>query len=173
MKLERKYQCQVLFHLSKENQIKIMNDTPGTMRLSGGANDCPQGLSLRPPLWHKQGCISSQLSVRKYAFNYHLRCNLSEVLVSLVFNENWFSDCITPKAKDNGNPWFFPETFSHHMFLRRSRRHGQPLDIRSAHMGPRQRGQLVSLKVILMNEILQSWAWLTSFAAKWVSPREN
>lgn len=111
---------------------------------------------------------------RKYAFNYHLRCNLSEVLVSLVFNENWFSDCITPKAKDNGNFWFFPETFSHHMFLRRSRRHRQPpRHLICPHGAPGRGASLLALKVILMNGRFYSWAWLTRFAAKWASPRKT
>lgn len=38
---EREGQCQVRFRWSKENQIKIMNDTPGTLRFPGGANECP------------------------------------------------------------------------------------------------------------------------------------
>lgn len=55
---ERKCPCQVPLPPSKENQIRIMNDTPGPLRFPGGANDRPQGLSTRPPLWHQQGCIS-------------------------------------------------------------------------------------------------------------------
>lgn len=38
---ERERQRQVRFHLSQENQIKIMNDTPGMLRFPGGANECP------------------------------------------------------------------------------------------------------------------------------------
>lgn len=57
--------------------------------------------------------------------------------MSLVVNENGFSDCITQKAEANGNPGAFLRPSSRHMFLRpRGPRVGGPPDTGSARTRP-------------------------------------
>lgn len=73
------------------------------------------GSAQDPPRRHKQRCISQRPSVRKWASNDPLRWDLSEVLTSLVFNENRFSDCMTQRARYHGHPpRFLPATFGGH-----------------------------------------------------------
>lgn len=82
-----------------------------------------------------------------------------------------FSDCITPKAKDNETPWF-PVRLSHHMFLLLISPHRQllcrHLDLPT--WGPSGGASLLALKVILMNEILPKLSLAHAFCCKMSEP---